>query len=539
MKHIRKIINDVLYVSRMTGTYNKKKIVFSAVVLSQITAIADIALIILFAALITGEFDQTNIFSPFTEIVMERRIILPIIIFFRFLFIYLQNISLKKLELNVRQNLNVFLLREVFDKRNYSVADAYFYLNNLSGHISYFYSNLTGFINNLLQIAAYSTYLFITDSRTVLTFALGAAVLAFPTKYLLKKSREFMHRSYEFAQQSNVEVQRIVDNMFLIKLLKKDEEEIQKYKHTFEEYNATTLNNHRYGAVNAILPSFTTMFVFSILLAIKTVAENITLDFIGVTLRLFQSLGSLTNSSNQIVNAHVHMEKFYEMEKNKIAVNKGNYINKDSENSNIIELKNVSFTYFNSEEKIFEDLNISIERNTHTILTGPNGSGKSTLLGLIAGVFYSQEGKVLTYNKKFGYIGATPLIFSGTLRENLMYGNDASVQDDAILKYLKDFDTFKEENNYNLEKIIDNKSLSSGQMQKIAFIRALLGDIDVLLLDESTANLDDKSRDLIFNILSDRQITIINSTHDPENFKGVDSHLKIEIKDEKRVLTLS
>ena len=143
MKHIRKIINDVLYVSRMTGTYNKKKIVFSAVVLSQITAIADIALIILFAALITGEFDQTNIFSPFTEIVMERRIILPIIIFFRFLFIYLQNISLKKLELNVRQNLNVFLLREVFDKRNYSVADAYFYLNNLSGHISYFYSNLT------------------------------------------------------------------------------------------------------------------------------------------------------------------------------------------------------------------------------------------------------------------------------------------------------------------------------------------------------------------------------------------------------------
>ncbi len=539
MKHIRKIINDVLYVSRMTGTYNKKKIVFSAVVLSQITAIADIALIILFAALITGEFDQTNIFSPFTEIVMERRIILPIIIFFRFLFIYLQNISLKKLELNVRQNLNVFLLREVFDKRNYSVADAYFYLNNLSGHISYFYSNLTGFINNLLQIAAYSTYLFITDSRTVLTFALGAAVLAFPTKYLLKKSREFMHRSYEFAQQSNVEVQRIVDNMFLIKLLKKDEEEIQKYKHTFEEYNATTLNNHRYGAVNSILPSFTTMFVFSILLAIKTVAENITLDFIGVTLRLFQSLGSLTNSSNQIVNAHVHMEKFYEMEQNKIAVNKGNYINKDSENSNIIELKNVSFTYFNSEEKIFEDLNISIERNTHTILTGPNGSGKSTLLGLIAGVFYSQEGKVITYNKKFGYIGATPLIFSGTLRENLMYGNDASVQDDAILKYLKDFDTFKEENNYNLEKIIDNKSLSSGQMQKIAFIRALLGDIDVLLLDESTANLDDKSRDLIFNILSDRQITIINSTHDPENFKGVDSHLKIEIKDEKRVLTLS
>jgi len=318
--------------------------------------------------------------------------------------------------------------------------------------------------------------------------------------------------------------------------LKKDEEEIQKYKTTFEEYNATTLNNHRYGAVNAILPSFTTMFVFAILLTLRSIAENITLDFIGVTFRLFQSLGSLTNASNQIVNAHVHMEKFYNMEKNKIAVNKDNYVNNPTNDTEILKIENVSFAYFNSEEKIFENLNLNIERNTHTILTGPNGSGKSTLLGLIAGVFYSQKGKVTTHNKKFGYIGATPLIFSGTLRENLMYGNDSDIKDEEIINYLKNFDTFKEENNYDLNKLIDNKSLSSGQMQKIAFIRALLSDIDILLLDESTANLDDKSRDMIFEILSKRKITIINSTHDPENFKGVDNYIKIQIENEKRVL---
>ena len=53
------------------------------------------------------------------------------------------------------------------------------------------------------------------------------------------------------------------------------------------------------------------------------------------------------------------------------------------ESANIIELDNVSFKYFNS-EPIFENLNLSIPNNTHTILTGPNGSGKSTLLGLIS-----------------------------------------------------------------------------------------------------------------------------------------------------------
>ena len=53
---------------------------------------------------------------------------------------------------------------------------------------------------------------------------------------------------------------------------------------------------------------------------------------------------------------------------------------------------------------------------------------------------------------------------------------------------------------------VDNKSLSTGQTQKIAFVRALLLDVDLLLLDESTANLDDYSRELIFQILKDNKI---------------------------------
>ena len=62
-------------------------------------------------------------------------------------------------------------------------------------------------------------------------------------------------------------------------------------------------------------------------------------------------------------------------------------------------------------------------------------------------------------------------------------------------------------------------------MQKIAFVRALLADVDILILDESTANLDDKSRDLVFNLLREKNMTIINSTHDPEQFKNIDLHI--------------
>tara|TARA_B100001057_G_C22748388_1_gene910714 strand:- start:108 stop:1208 length:1101 start_codon:yes stop_codon:yes gene_type:complete len=359
-------------------------------------------------------------------------------------------------------------------------------------------------------------------------------VLFYPTKFLIKKSKEFMHETYIYGKILNEEVQRIVDNMFLIKILKKDREEISRFSQTIDNHNFNEYSNHKYGTVNSFLPTLITMFVFSVLIIIGNFAKSISLDFIGVTLRLFQSLGTVANSLNKIINSHVHIEKFYEMDKNKSLVNKDNFISIENDNKNAIEIDKLNFKYFNSDEYIFENLNLNIKKNTHNILTGPNGSGKSTLLGLIAGVYYSQSGTVTSYSKNFGYIGAVPLIFSASLKENILYGNDKTISDDEIIKFLKEFDTFKEEAGYDINRIIDNKSLSSGQMQKIAFIRALLSDLDILLLDESTANLDDKSREYIFKTLRSRNVTIINSTHDPEKFLDIDSHLHIEIKNEKR-----
>ena len=534
MTQLKKLIRDILYVSKLTKTNNKKVIITIAVVLSQLTALIDIVIIVLFATFITDSAYDNPLLVSLVDYVLIYKFLFPILVLLRFLFIYLHSMSLKNLELSIQKNLKVYLVNEVFEKRNYSVADAYFYINILSGHVSFFYSNVAGFLNSLLQIVAYSIYLFLSDSSTILTFGLGALVLFYPTKFLIKKSKEFMHETYIFGKIANEEVQRIVDNMFLIKILKKDEEEIERFGKTIEKHNFNEYSNHKFGTVNAFLPTLITMLIFSILIITGDFAKSISLDFIGVTLRLFQSLGSLANSFNKIINSHVHIEKFYEMDKNKILVNKTNFETRNDNSQNAIEVENLHFKYFNSEEFIFENLNLKIKKNSHNILTGPNGSGKSTLLGLVSGVFYSQEGKVISYSQNFGYIGAVPLIFSASLKENILYGNSKKINDEEILRFLKDFDTFKEESSYDIYRQIDNKSLSSGQMQKIAFVRALLSDLEILLLDESTANLDDHSRDYIFKILRSKNVTILNSTHDPEKFLDVDSHFHIEIENEKR-----
>ena len=80
------------------------------------------------------------------------------------------------------------------------------------------------------------------------------------------------------------------------------------------------------------------------------------------------------------------------------------------------------------------------------------------------------------------------------------------------------------------------RNLSGGQSQRVSLARAIIREPDILLLDEATANLDESSKEAIFDILTNQKITIINSTHDPDRFKNVDLNLKIDIKNEKRIV---
>lgn len=535
MDKFKKIVKDILYLSKITKTKNKKILIISSVALSQLTALSDILLIAIFSALIVNQFTTIEIVNNFLNLVIDYKFIIIFIIIAKYTFQYIQSMILKKIELNVNKNLKIYFLNEIFDKRNYSVADSYFYINTLTMHISYFYSSFANFLNSLFQILAFSTYLVISDTKSVIAFSIGIVFLFLPIKKMLSKSRMYMHESYEKGQESSQELQRVVDNLFLIKLLKKENYEKLKFENTLEEFNFNLINNHRFGIFNTSLPGFFTLLVLSTVLVFTSFGNLITLDFVGVTLRLFQSLSLLTTSMNQIINSHVHIEKFYEVENNKYIQQKQNFI---LGNPDKISFNAVNFKYFNSDEDIFNNLTFTINKNTHTTITGPNGSGKSTILGLLSGVFYPTSGSVSTFSDSYSYIGATPLIFTSSLYENVMYGNKSNIDEKTILELLRNLDIFKEESNYDLTKVITNKSLSSGQMQKIAFVRALLSESDILLLDEATANLDETSKDKIFNILKEKKITIVNSTHDPNSFKNVDNNLNIKLVDEKRIVDI-
>jgi ATP-binding cassette, subfamily B, bacterial len=184
----------------------------------------------------------------------------------------------------------------------------------------------------------------------------------------------------------------------------------------------------------------------------------------------------------------------------------------------LLEFRNVSFSYVNGKE-VLKDVSLVFERGKTYALVGPTGGGKTTTASLIARLFDPTEGTVYfegsdirTYDatlrtQKIGFILQEPYLFSGTIKENLLYGTDrhADLSDDEFKKEMQQlgFDSLLSRFEKGLETKIDSvASLSLGEKQIIAFMRAVLREPDILILDEATANIDTVTEKVLDEILT-------------------------------------
>lgn len=170
-----------------------------------------------------------------------------------------------------------------------------------------------------------------------------------------------------------------------------------------------------------------------------------------------------------------------------------------------IEFENVSFKYPDGDEYVLEDFNLKIPFGTNVAIVGETGAGKSTLVNLVCRFFEPTKGRVLIdgrdarersqlwLHSALGYVLQTPHLFSGTVRENLKYGNpDATDEEiDEALKIVSADGIIEK-----LEKGLDTDvgeggdSLSTGEKQMISFARAILAKPKIIVLDEATSSVD-------------------------------------------------
>ena len=177
-----------------------------------------------------------------------------------------------------------------------------------------------------------------------------------------------------------------------------------------------------------------------------------------------------------------------------------------------IEIKDVSFKYNNNSENVLNNISFTINPGQKVALVGPSGGGKTTLCNLIPRFYDVEDGEILvegidvrkiklqSLRSNIGMVQQDVYLFSGTVRENILYGKpDATEQEvidaakaagayDFIMNLENGFDTYVGERGV---------MLSGGQKQRISIARVFLKNPPILILDEATSALDNKSEFIV------------------------------------------
>ncbi len=171
----------------------------------------------------------------------------------------------------------------------------------------------------------------------------------------------------------------------------------------------------------------------------------------------------------------------------------------------ILSFENVSFTYEGAGAPSLTDISFKVNRGETVGIIGGTGSGKSTLVGLISRFYDATEGEVIlkgesikswsknALNKSVSLVPQKPLLFSGTVRSNLLWGNpDASENDMWEALESAQAKEFVEKKEKGLDEKIEQSglNLSGGQRQRLTIARALTARAEILILDDSSSALD-------------------------------------------------
>ncbi len=325
----------------------------------------------------------------------------------------------------------------------------------------------------------------------------------------------------------NSTIRENVTNVRVVKSFVREDHEIAK----FEEDNADLKNSGmRAVKVMIYMGPVMTLFMFITVIAVIWVGHDIVLvggmevgdlsAFVTYTTQILSSLMMVTMLFMVSSRALASGKRICEVLDEKVDIVDKNGSRDDVKVKNgRIEFKNVSFRYYkSSEEAVLENINLTIEEGTTVGIIGSTGCGKTTLISMIPRLYDVDSGEVLIdgVNVKdyklenlrdgIGMVLQKNLLFSGTIAENLRWGDENATDEDIITASKHSAaDKFVSSFGEGYDTILDKggMNLSGGQKQRLCIARALIKKPRILILDDSTSAVDTATEAQIRKSLSE------------------------------------
>lgn len=384
------------------------------------------------------------------------------------------------------------------------------YVNNLSDLLSNGIINTITDLSNLFFILFFMLFL---NVRLTLITLCGLPILISVVVFIKKKQRSAWQIQSNKQSNLNAYIAESINGIRVTQSFVREEENSGIFNHLSESYRSAWMKAVKYNFVMGpsidLISTITVSFIYMLGInwmmgGSSFITAGILVAFTSYVYRFWQPINTLASFYNSLLTAISYLERIFETIDEPVLV-------KDSLNatdlpsiSGKVEFRDVTFSYEEG-HPILKNVNFIANKGDSFAFVGPTGAGKTTIVNLISRFYNVDSGKILiddmdistktihSLRSQMGVMMQDSFIFSGTIMDNIRYGNKVASDEDVIraAKTVCAHDFIMEmDDGYETQVNERGSRLSAGQRQLISFARALLADPKILILDEATSSID-------------------------------------------------
>ena len=395
-------------------------------------------------------------------------------------------------------------------------------------------SGVVVILGDLFRLVFIMYFMFALDPTLAIVTLTVMPLMVWVTFWFRKHVRTHYRETRKQISRLNTFIQEHVTGMSIVQLFNRESEEMRRFRDINDDHRTAHIQTIFYFAIFwPAVQIIADVAVGAVLWfgGLGAMTDALTLGvliaFIQYARQFFEPIRQLSDQYNTLQRAMAGAERIFGLLDYDYALQETDSPKTLDRVEGRITFENVWFTYEDQErvehpesvdnvEWILRDISFTVEPGDTAAIVGATGAGKSTVMNVLLRFYDIQHGRILLdgvdirdlrlydLRRHIGMVLQDVFLFSGTVRENLTLGND-DISDDAIREAIRlvQADRFIDQLPNGLDQEVKERgaSLSHGQRQLLAFVRALLYTPDVMVLDEATSSVDTETEALIQNAL--------------------------------------
>ena len=391
------------------------------------------------------------------------------------------------------------------------------YVNSLSDLLS---NGIVNTVTDLCNLFFIIIFMLICDTRLTLICLCGLPLLALVIIFIKKKQRRAWQVQSNKQSNLNAYIAESINGIRVTQSFVRENENNQIFNDLSRNYRKAWMRavkfNFTMGPSVDVISAVTTSFIYVlgirwILAPDATLTVGVLIAFTAYIGRFWAPINTLAGFYNSLLTAISYLERIFETIDEPVLVKDADGATDMPPIRGEVEFKDVAFSYEEG-HRILENINFTVKPGETYAFVGPTGAGKSTIVNLISRFYNVDSGQLLidgtdistvtihSLRSQMGVMMQDSFIFSGTIMDNIRYGNREATDEEVIAaaKTVCAHDFISQmENGYYTEVNERGSRLSAGQRQLISFARALLANPKILILDEATSSIDTETEILL------------------------------------------